>query len=210
MVTILPPVVIVDVIIGNVDTVTVLPLGAAEDGGFVEPVMMVRVTMATPGIVVPEFGNVVTAGKIDVALLGLAGIVITIVLPCGTVTVLLPGSVVTRPLGPPESVFVTTLELAGCALAGIVMILGPVELGVCAVAGIVMTLVPPAGIVTRLVPPGISVVTPEAPPVSVVMTTLELGGCKYAGRVMTLNPPAGTVTTLDPPGRVVVSPEGPP
>ena len=173
--TILPPVVIVDVIIGTVATVKVLELGLTEDSGLIEPVTIVRVTMVTPDIVVPEFGSVVTGARVEVAALGLAVIVMTLVLPCGTVTTLLPPKVVVRPLGPPESVVVNT-ELAGGALAGIVTSLEPAGLEAGALAGMVTTLVPPAGIVTMLWPKARVVVAPEGPPVSVVMTTLELGG----------------------------------
>ena len=100
--------------------------------------------MDTPDIVVPEFGSVVTAGKIEEAPLGLAGIVTTLVVPRGTVITLFPGSVVVIPLGPPTSVVVITLGLGDCALAGMLT-----------------TLDPPAGTVTTLDPPGRVVVTPD-------------------------------------------------
>ena len=75
--------------------------------------------MATPDMVVPEFGSVVTAARVEVAPLGLTGIGTMLVPPRGLVTTLLPGKGVVGPLAPPESVLVTT-ELAGCVLAGII------------------------------------------------------------------------------------------
>lgn len=181
---------------GPLDMVIVLPAGVTAESG-PDPFTIVNVATCTPGIVVAEFGSVdVTPGRVELAAFGLAGIVIMLVLPCGTVTIvtaLPPGAAMVEPLGPLESVVMTTpgLELGELAdevadgLAG--------ELAG-ELAETVTMLVAPEGTVTRLEPT--VEVTPEGPP-RIVITWFGLAEL-LPGIVAALLPPIGIVTTLGP------------
>lgn len=199
------------IVAGGVEVVmvTMLPVGLFDELETDEvetvctgigPVTIVKVTIWTPGIVVAEFGRVVTAVEGEGEALGvmvitmtlllgggeLAGKVTRVVWPAGIVTTLEPGSVVVAPGGPPVRV---TTEFDGAVLCGIIT-----------------TLVPPAGTVKTL-DPGSIVVRPDGPPLTV---TTDGGRELLGGNVSTVLPLERRVRTLVPPGKIVVKPDRPP
>lgn len=132
-----------------------------------------------------------TLGKaVGVAMIVLAGIVITLVLPSDTVITLAQGSsVVVKPERPPWIV----VTVAG-------------KLVVATGEGIVTTLLPPPGMLRTLVPPGNVVIRPLGPPAIVVTIIPQGQGAAVDALavvvVVVLLGPSTRVTTL-PFGRVV-------